>query len=129
MAGSPKDRRYAKTHEWALKKDKLIIVGISEFAVHELSDLVFIDLPEVGTEVQCGDAFGEIESVKAVSELLAPVSGEVVEINGELENSLDTVVESPWEDGWMIKIRPSDPTEHDVLLTCKDYDAQLAQEE
>lgn len=129
MAEAPKDRRYAKTHEWALKQDDFIVVGITDFAIHELSDLVYIDLPEVGTEVTAGEPFGEIESVKAVSELIAPVSGKVVDVNHDLENNLDTVVESPWDEGWMIKVEPSDASELNSLLSAKDYKAQLSEEE
>ncbi|MCI0651879.1 MAG: glycine cleavage system protein GcvH [Planctomycetes bacterium] len=125
MADVPKDRRYTKSHEWALKKDDLIVVGITDFAVHELSDLVFIDLPEVGKKLKAGDPFGEIESVKAVSELMAPVSGKVVEVNETLENRLETLVESPFGEGWMIKIQPSSAAEYDKLLSKADYEAQL----
>ncbi len=129
MAEAPKDRRYAKTHEWALRQDEVIVVGITDFAIHELSDLVYVDLPEVGADLTAGEAFGEIESVKAVSELIAPVSGKVVEVNHDLENRLDTIVDSPWDEGWMIKVEPSDESEYNSLLSAKDYKAQLAEEE
>ncbi len=125
MADAPKDRRYLKSHEWAQQQEDVIIVGITSFAVQELSDLVFVDLPEVGAAVTAGDPFGEVESVKAVSELLAPVSGTVAEVNEDLENSLETIVESPWEDGWMIKIRPTDPSEYKGLLDHEAYTTQL----
>ena len=108
MAEAPSDRRYSRTHEWALKEDGLIVVGITAHAVQELSDLVFIDLPEPGTGASAGEPFGEIESVKAVSELNAPVTGNIVEVNNDLEDNLDAVVESPYENGWMVKIEPSD---------------------
>ena len=129
MSDAPKDRRYSKTHEWAYKEGDLIVVGITDFAVHELSDLVFIDLPDGGTTVSAGDSFGEIESVKAVSELNSPVSGDVAEVNNDLENSLETIVESPFDDGWLIKIKPTDAAEYDGLLSSDEYKAQLGESE
>ncbi|MEM7164526.1 MAG: glycine cleavage system protein GcvH [Planctomycetota bacterium] len=122
---NPDDRRYAKSHEWALDDDGVVIVGITEHAVSELGDLVFIDLPEVGTEVAAGDSFGEIESVKAVSELNSPVSGTVSDVNGALEEDLETLAGSPYGDGWIIKVKPSDPDEIDGLMSAADYEQLL----
>ncbi|MGE3164344.1 MAG: glycine cleavage system protein GcvH [Planctomycetota bacterium] len=127
MAEIPDDRRYATSHEWALKDGKIFVVGITEHAVKELGDLVFIDLPEVGTEVSAGDPFGEIESVKAVAELNAPISGTVTDVNTELEGNLDLLADSPYDEGWMIKIEPSDAEEIDSLLTASDYEDQLSE--
>ena len=129
MAEPPADRRYASSHEWAIKDGNLIVVGITAHAVQELSDLVFIDLPESGTAVTSGEPFGEIESVKAVSELNAPVTGRVVEINRELEDNLDILVESPYDHGWMIKIEPSDPSEYTSLLQQAEYQRILEEDD
>ena len=129
MADVPKDRRYTTSHEWAAKVAGLIVMGITDFAVQELGDLVFIDLPEVGADVTAGDPFGEIESVKAVSELNAPVSGKITEINTDLEEGLETIAESPYDDGWMIKIDPSDPAEYKQLMSDSEYAKKLAEEE
>lgn len=128
MSNIPDDRRYASSHEWALETDGLVTVGITDFAVSELGDLVFIDLPEVGATVSAGESFGEIESVKAVSELLSPVSGEVVEVHNELEDALDTLVDSAYDEGWMIKIKPSNSDELGRLLDAEGYERQLNDE-
>lgn len=125
MSETPDDRRYTNSHEWALKESKHIVVGITAHAVSELGDLVFIDLPEAGTEVTAGDPFGEIESVKAVSELNSPVSGVVVEVNSDLESSLETLSESPYEDGWILRVEPSDMDEADGLMTAADYEKHI----
>ena len=119
---NPDDRRYTKSHEWALDEDGIVTVGITEHAVSELGDLVFIELPEVGASVTAGDAFGEIESVKAVSELNSPITGSVTEVNGALEEDLETLAGSPFGDGWIIKVKPSDRDELDGLLSAADYD-------
>lgn len=125
MANVPADRRYLESHEWALEKDGVITVGITDHAAEELGELVFIDLPKVGTEVTAGESFGEIESVKAVSELNSPVSGKVVEINGDLEASLETIGDSPFEGGWMIRIEAKDASELEKLLDASAYQEQL----
>ena len=123
---APDDRRYTSSHEWAAELNGVVTVGITDFAVQELGDLVFIDLPEIGAEVSIGEAFGEIESVKAVSELLSPVTGKVVEVNNELEDALDTLVDSSFEDGWMVKIEANDVSQLEALLTADAYVKQLA---
>lgn len=101
----PNDRRYLKSHEWCKIDGDTATIGITDFAVQSLSDLVFLDLPPVGTAVTAGEPFGEIESVKAVSDIYSPVSGEVVAINQELPDDLDTLNTDPFEKGWMIKVR------------------------
>ncbi len=126
MSDVPNDRKYLSSHEWARKTDRQISVGITAHAAEELGELVYIDLPAVGSEVTAGESFGEIESVKAVSELNAPVSGKVVEVNSALEGSLDAVGNSPYEEGWMISIEPNDPAEFDNLLDASDYLTQLS---
>ena len=125
MAKTPDDRRYSSTHEWALQEGNFVVVGITAHAVSELGDLVFIDLPEVGDEVTAGGPFGEIESVKAVSELNSPVTGTVAEVNSELEGSLQALTESPYDEGWMIRIESSDPNEANALMTFADYEQHI----
>ena len=125
MSDVPGDRRYLSSHEWALEKDGTVTVGITAHAAEELGELVFIDLPKVGSEVRAGESFGEIESVKAVSELNAPVSGKVLEVNDALESGLETIGESPYEGGWMLKIEPSDASQLEGLLDAAAYQAQL----
>lgn len=101
----PNDRKYMQSHEWCKVDGGVATVGITDFAVSHLSDLVFLDLPESGSTVTAGEGFGEIESVKAVSDLYSPVSGEVVEVNTELPDNLDTLNSDPFEAGWMIKVQ------------------------
>jgi glycine cleavage system H protein len=121
MAAAPK---FAKTHEWIrLDDDGLATVGISAYAVEALTDLVFMQLPEVGRHVKAGESIGEIESVKAVSDFYAPVSGEVAEVNAALPNSLETLGQDPYGAGWLVKLRPSDTGELAALLDQAAYDA------
>lgn len=122
----PTDRRYRQSHEWALREGDLVVVGITDHAIAELTDLVYLGLPEKGTQLTAGDEFGEIESVKAVSALYAPVSGEVVDVNIALIDDLDAMKQDAYRAGWLIKIRPSAPTEYDALLDATTYDAQVA---
>ena len=125
----PKTLRYAKSHEWAALQGDLCTVGITKFAVEQLTDVVYIELPEVGDHVFSGESFGEIESVKAVSDLYAPVNGEVVEINEKLLDDPTAVTADPLGKGWMIKIRVEPGTTLDHLLTLDQYDQQIASEE
>ncbi len=116
--------RFAKTHEWIRLDDNgFATVGISAYAVEALTDLVFMQLPKVGRLVKAGESIGEIESVKAVSDFYAPVSGEVVEVNTALPNNLETLGKDPFGAGWLVKIRPADPTELESLLDQAAYDA------
>jgi glycine cleavage system H protein len=103
----------------------LATVGVSAYAVEALTDLVFMQLPAVGRRVKAGESFGEIESVKAVSDLYSPVSGEIVEVNAALPNALETLGKDPYNAGWIIRIRPDDPKELDTLLDQSAYDALL----
>jgi glycine cleavage system H protein len=119
---TPKDLRYSEEHEWVKVEGEKVRVGITHFAQHELGDIVFVELPEVGTEVTIDQPFGSVESVKTVSELYAPVSGTVVEINEELNDSPEFVNESPYEKAWMIVIETTDSSEVDKLLTPEQYD-------
>lgn len=119
--------RFAKSHEWIRpESDGTATVGISAYAVQALTDLVFMQLPAVGKKVKAGESFGEIESVKAVSDLYAPVSGEIVAVNTALPNQLETLGKDPYQAGWIMKIRPDNPAEIDALLDRAAYDALVA---
>ena len=119
---TPEDNRYAKSHEYVHMEGEVGTVGITDYAQKELGDVVFVELPQVGTQLEAGDELGSIESVKAVSELFAPVSGEVVEINETLADKPELVNTDPYGDGWMIRIRVSDPTELDDLMNAEEYE-------
>ena len=118
----PEDNRYAKTHEYAHPEGDVAVVGISDFAQKELGDVVFVELPRVGTQLEANEEMGSIESVKAVSDLFAPVSGEVIEVNEALTDNSALVNTDPYGDGWMIKIRMSDDTELDALMSAEEYE-------
>jgi glycine cleavage system H protein len=124
----PEDLRYTKDHEWARSKGGRVVVGITEFATDQLGDVVYVELPAVGDLVKKGEAFGVVESTKAVSDLYAPVSGKVVEINSPLVDAPEGINEDPYGEGWMIAIEPSNPGEVDALLDAKGYTA-LVQEQ
>ena len=124
----PTDRKYTETHEWAQPDGDVIRVGITSFAAEQLGDIIYLDLPPAGTEVRQGTAFGEIESVKAVSELIAPITGEIREVNEPLMDDLDTVTDDPWEDGWMIVVAPKGPDEMDDLMDADAYAAHCEEE-
>ena len=119
---APKDLRYSKEHEWVRVEDGKVRIGITDFAQSELGDIVFVELPQVGDEIQLNEPFGSVESVKTVSELYAPISGKVVEINGDLEESPEFVNESPYEKAWMVVVEPTDLSQVDALLTPEQYD-------
>src|SRR5512140_1079166 len=119
----PDDLKYTKDHEWARQKGTKVLVGITDFAQDQLGDVVFVELPAVGDEVKRGESFGVVESTKAVSELFAPVSGKVVEVNDPLVEAPESINEDPYEEGWMIAIEPSDPKELADLLDVKAYTA------
>lgn len=122
----PEDRRYSKEHEWALPEpDGLILVGITDFAQHELGDVVYVELPQPGDRVTQNAQMGEVESVKAVSELFSPVSGEVTTVNDEVKNAPELLNESPHEKGWLIRVKPDDPAELDTLLDAAAYTALI----
>jgi glycine cleavage system H protein len=118
------DMKFAKTHEWIRPEDGgLATVGISAYAVEALTDLVFMQLPAVGRKVKAGESIGEIESVKAVSDMYAPVSGEIVEVNTALPGQLETLGKDPYGAGWIVRIRPDDQAEMGTLLDQAAYDA------
>ena len=117
----PASLKYTKTHEWVSVEGDIATIGISDFAVHLLSDLVYADLPPIGKKIEAGQPFGEVESVKAVSDLYAPVSGEVTARNDKLPDNLDLLTSSPFGDGWMIKVRLTSPSELTGLLSQTAY--------
>lgn len=117
----PKDLKYTDEHEWLFVEGDVATVGITDYAQSELGDLVFIELPTVGDHVEQGDAFGNVEAVKAVSDLFAPVSGDIVEINEMLNDDPETVNRDPYADGWMIKVKISDPSELEALMDAATY--------
>ena len=127
MANVPPDLRYTKDHEWAKPEGQRYRVGITAYAQEQLGDVVFVELPKVGTKVTAKKSFGVVESVKAVSDLFAPLSGEIVEINGDLPNAPQTVNQDPYDKGWMIVIAPSKPDEWNELLTATQYEQFLSQ--
>jgi glycine cleavage system H protein len=124
---SPGDLRYTKEHEWVRLESDIGTVGITDYAQDQLGDIVFVDLPATGTAVSHMQKFGEIESVKAVSELYSPVTGEVVEANAALASSPELVNDSPYGEGWMLRVRLSDPAEVEKLLSAEEYDDFIAQ--
>jgi glycine cleavage system H protein len=126
MAQYPNDLQYTKEHEWARREGDLVRIGITAHAVEQLGEVTLVDLPAPGADVQADERFGDIESVKAVSELFAPVSGEVVEINADLESSPELVNEAPYQDGWLLTVRPNDPAELDTLMDAAAYEAYLS---
>jgi glycine cleavage system H protein len=124
----PADLKYDKEHEWLRVDGDVAAIGITDFAQDQLGEVVYVDLPAVGDEVVAGEAFGEIESVKSVSELYSPVSGEVVDVNIALDGKPETVNEDVYGDGWMIKVKMSDPAQVDEMMSPTDYESFLASE-
>jgi glycine cleavage system H protein len=125
---NPEDNRYAKSHEYVHLEGGIATIGITDYAQKELGDVVFVELPQVGSQLDAADELGSIESVKAVSELFSPVSGEVVEVNEALSDNPALVNTDPWGDGWMIRIKVSDATEVDELMSAEEYDEYIEKE-
>ncbi len=126
---TPEDSRYAKSHEYINVEGEVGTIGITDYAQKELGDVVFVELPQVGTQLEAGDELGSIESVKAVSELFAPVGGEVVEINERLAEKPELINTDPYGDGWMVRIKVADPSEVDeLLMTAEEYDEYVETE-
>jgi len=127
---TPEQLRYSKTHEWAYvteeNGEKIATVGISAFAVEQLTDLVYMELPQAGQSVTAGESFGEVESVKAVSDLYSPVTGEVVDVNSELADSLEILGTDPYEAGWIARIKITDETGMDDLMDYAAYQNQCS---
>jgi len=117
----PNDRKYTKEHEWVLLENGIATIGVTDFAASELGDIVFVEMPEVGDEVNLEDTVGSIESVKAVEDLFVPVSGEVVEINEDIDATPELVNSEPFDGGWLFKVKMSDETEMDKLMDAAAY--------
>jgi glycine cleavage system H protein len=123
----PSELKYSKDHEWVKIEGNTATIGITEYAQNELGDIVFVELSEVDDEINEGDTFGSVESVKTVSELYAPVSGKVLEANEELEDSPEFVNESPYEKAWMVKIEVTDESQLDGLLSAEQYSEMIGE--
>ncbi len=126
---SPDDLLYTKEHEWIRVSDNIGTVGITLFATKELGEVVYVELPKVGDRFKSGDAFGNVESVKAVSELFIPVTGEVVEVNDDLGNAPEILNEDPYGKGWLIQVRMKDPSETADLMSAEEYGDYTKEEE
>lgn len=122
----PKTYRYSKDHEWIEVKGNLAMIGITDYAQHELGDVVFVELPKPGTRIETGKSFGTVESVKAVSEIYAPASGEVIETNGELHNAPEKINADPHGAAWLIKVRLTNSAELNGLMDAAAYEAFIA---
>ncbi|MEH6987096.1 MULTISPECIES: glycine cleavage system protein GcvH [Bacillales] len=125
---TPKELRYSEEHEWVKTEDGKVRIGITHFAQSELGDIVFVELPEVGDELSANEPFGSVESVKTVSELYAPLSGKVVEVNEDLNDNPEFVNESPYEKAWMVVVEPSDLSEVESLMTAEQYEEMTNQD-
>ena len=123
----PSDRVYSNEHEWVVVEGDTATIGISSFAQDQLGEVVYVDLPSAGDSISAGDTFGEIESVKSVSELFAPVTGEILEVNDALSDSPETVNQDPHGAGWMVKVKLDDAGEIDGLMSAEEYDAFLSE--
>lgn len=124
--GVPNDRRYLKSHEWHKLDGDICTIGITKFAADELTDITYVSLPKVGKELAAGKPLGEIESVKATSDLYTGVSGVVTEVNGKLGDAPELVNNDSFGDGWLVKVKLSDPSQVEKLMTAQQYDAQIA---
>ena len=127
MTSIPKDLKYTREHEWAKQEGDRVRVGITAYAQEQLGDVVFVELPKAGAKVTAHQAFGVVESVKAVSDLFAPLSGEIVEINAELPNEPQAVNQDPYGKGWMIVVAPAKPDEWKELMTAAQYEQFLTE--
>lgn len=123
----PEDLLYTEDDEWVRRDGDEVIIGVTDFAQVQLGDIVFVELPEVGSSTEAGSPFGTIESVKAVSDLYAPISGEVIAINDELEDAPEQVNNACYEDGWLISLRPYDTSQFDELLSAEAYRSSVSE--
>ena len=124
-----KQAKYQESHEWVRREGELMVCGISDHAQESLSDVVYVEFPEVGDTLSQGDTFGVVESVKAASDLYMPLSGEIVAVNEQLEDEPELVNSDPYGEGWLIKFKPSDPSEWDSLLSPAEYEKVVEAEE
>jgi len=129
MSDVPTELKFLSTHEWVLVEDNVATIGVSDHAQELLGDLVYVELPEQGSTVAAGDSVGVIESVKAASDTYAPVSGEIIEVNDELEDSPEKINNDPYGDGWMYKIAIEDPEEVENLLNAEAYSNSIAEDD
>ena len=125
----PTDRKYTKSHEWVRLENEIAVIGITDYAQHQLSDVVYVELPKIGEIFEKGSMIGEIESVKAVDEFYMPLSGEIVELNDQLRNNPELVNSSPYDKGWFLKIKINNPSEFDTFLTAIQYQELIQREE
>ena len=125
----PKNLRYAASHEWSYLEGDVCTLGITQFAVDQLTDVIYIDMPDVGDPTVAGDSFGEIESVKAVSDLYSPVTGDITAVNEKLATDPTIISKDPYEKGWLIKVRVEKGTTLDHLMTFEQYQKQITSEE
>ncbi|AEE90750.1 MAG: glycine cleavage system protein GcvH [Tepidanaerobacter acetatoxydans] len=121
----PSDLKYHKEHTWVKIEDDIATIGITDHAQNALGEILFVDLPEVGETITQGETFGTVESAKVASDLYAPISGEIIEVNEELDDDPELVNNSPYEDGWMIKVKIKNPDEQNNLLSSSDYEKSL----
>ena len=129
MSNTPSELKYASSHEWArLEEDGTVTIGITDHAQEALGDVVFVELPGVGDSLAAGDVAGVVESVKAASDIYAPVGGEVIAVNAQLEDEPEIVNGDPYNDGWFFRLQPSDSSELEKMLSAEDYAAQCAEE-
>ena len=125
---TPEDNKYAKSHEYVNVEGDIGTIGITDYAQEELGDVVYVEIPQVGTELEANEEMGSIESVKAVSELFAPVSGEVIEVNEALADKPELVNTDPWGDGWMLKVKLSSPDDLGELMNAEEYNEYVEKE-
>jgi glycine cleavage system H protein len=126
MSNIPENLRYSKDHEWVKVDGDTAAIGITDYAQHALGDVVYIDMPRVGDKLGTHEAFGSVESVKAVSEIFTPVAGEIVEVNEELNDTPEAVNSDPYGAAWMIKVRMDNPGETDAMLSAEEYEEYLS---
>ena len=130
MSQTPAELKYASSHEWArLEEDGTVTIGITDHAQEALGDVVFVEVPGVGDTLAAGDEAGVVESVKAASDIYAPIGGEVIAVNDMLEDEPETVNADPYNDGWFYKLQPEDTAELEKMLSAEDYEAQCAEED
>lgn len=125
----PSDLKYTKEHEWAKVEGKAVLIGITDYAQEELGDIVYVELPEVDEEIAKDESFGSVESVKTVSDVYAPVSGKILEVNKDLEEGPEVINSDPYGDGWLVRIEMSDPDELSKLLSAAEYAEYVREEE
>jgi glycine cleavage system H protein len=125
MANIPEDLRYSKDHEWVRVEGDTATIGITDYAQHSLGDVVYIDMPRVGDKFGTHEAFGSVESVKAVSEIFTPVGGEVAEVNDAVNDTPESVNNDPYQSGWMVKVKMDNPLEADALMSSVEYEEYL----